>query len=297
MKLKSLLLSVLVCGAAGFSSAQAAEPSTLNRIAERNAVHLGYRQADVPFTFSDEQGAVQGYHWDLCLRIVDSIQERVGGDKLRVVPVPVTNTSRSLMLSSGQVDLDCSATPNTVTAQKQITFGMTTFVGSLRVMVKKDSGIKDTASLARKKVALMAGSGTERFLKTGNLLQGSTVSYIPVYSAAQAMELLEAGRVDGIMMTDVSLATVLAGAKDRSQYVMIGDALAFEPMSMAVRRDDREMKRLMDDVLVALMRNGELAKSYNRWFTTPIPPEGKSLDLPMGELLRRLLEMPNDQGV
>lgn len=297
MKLKSLLLSVLVCGAAGFSSAQAAEPSTLNRIAERNAVHLGYRQADVPFTYSDEQGAVQGYHWDLCLRIVDAIQERVGGDKLRVVPVPVSNTSRSLMLSSGLIDLDCSATPNTVTAQKQITFGMTTFVSSLRIMARKDSGLKDTAALARKRVALMAGSGTERFLKTGNLIQGSTVNYVPVYSPAEAVALLEAGRVDAIMMTDVNLAIILAGAKDRSQYVMIGDALAFEPMSMAVRRDNREMKRLMDDVLIALMRNGELTKTYNRWFTTPIPPEGKNLELPMGELLRRLLEKPNDQGV
>ena len=289
MKLKSLLLSVLVCVAAGFSSAQAAEPSTLNRIAERNAVHLGYRQADVPFTYSDEQGAVQGYHWDLCLRIVDAIQERVGGDKLRVVPVPVSNTSRSLMLSSGLIDLDCSATPNTVTAQKQITFGMTTFVGSLRIMVRKDSGLKDTAALARKRVALMAGSGTERFLKTGNLIQGSTVNYVPVYNPAEAVALLEAGRVDAIMMTDVNLAIILAGAKDRSQYVMIGDALAFEPMSMAVRRDNREMKRLMDDVLIALMRNGELTKTYNRWFTTPIPPEGKNLELPMSELLRRLL--------
>lgn len=297
MKLKSLLLSVLVCVAAGFSSAQAAEPSTLNRIAERNAVHLGYRQADVPFTYSDEQGAVQGYHWDLCLRIVDAIQERVGGDKLRVVPVPVSNTSRSLMLSSGLIDLDCSATPNTVTAQKQITFGMTTFVGSLRIMVRKDSGLKDTAALARKRVALMAGSGTERFLKTGNLIQGSTVNYVPVYNPTEAVALLEAGRVDAIMMTDVNLAIILAGAKDRSQYVMIGDALAFEPMSMAVRRDNREMKRLMDDVLIALMRNGELTKTYNRWFTTPIPPEGKNLELPMSELLRRLLEKPNDQGV
>jgi glutamate/aspartate transport system substrate-binding protein len=64
-----------------------------------------------------------------------------------------------------------------------------------------------------------------------------------------------------------------------------------------MRRDDPVFKKLVDDTLVGLMKSGELAQLYAKWFTSPIPPKGGNLNLPMSEALKKLIVNPNDKGV
>ena len=53
------------------------------------------------------------------------------------------------------------------------------------------------------------------------------------------------------------------------------------------KRNDPGFKSLVDATLVDLMQRGELARIYERWFVAPIPPSGRSLELPMSELLKQ----------
>ncbi len=64
-----------------------------------------------------------------------------------------------------------------------------------------------------------------------------------------------------------------------------------------MRRNDPGFKSLVDSTLVDLMRSGEINRLYERWFLSPIPPSGKSLDLPMSDLLKQLVQTPNDRGI
>jgi glutamate/aspartate transport system substrate-binding protein len=44
-----------------------------------------------------------------------------------------------------------------------------------------------------------------------------------------------------------------------------------------------------------MMKSGELAKVYDKWFMQPIPPKGQALNLPMSDTLKKLLQEPNDK--
>ena len=88
-----------------------------------------------------------------------------------------------------------------------------------------------------------------------------------------------------------------AASKNKTKYVITKGDLAIQPLSLMMRKDDPEFKKLVDETLVGLMQNGEFARIYDKWFMAPIPPLGKSLNLPMSEILQQLIQTPNDRGI
>jgi glutamate/aspartate transport system substrate-binding protein len=45
-----------------------------------------------------------------------------------------------------------------------------------------------------------------------------------------------------------------------------------------------------------MMSSGELERLYNKWFMSAIPPKGVNLQIPMSNLLKGLIQNPNDEG-
>jgi hypothetical protein len=62
-----------------------------------------------------------------------------------------------------------------------------------------------------------------------------------------------------------------------------------------LRKDDPAFKRVVDSVIADLMHSGEFERIYAKWFLSPIPPRGRSLNLPMNEALRDNLRKLSDQ--
>ena len=60
---------------------------------------------------------------------------------------------------------------------------------------------------------------------------------------------------------------------------------ATDPYSIMLRRDDPSFKKLVDDTLAGLMKSGEFAKLYAKWFQSPIPLKGINLNGPMSQEL------------
>jgi glutamate/aspartate transport system substrate-binding protein len=65
---------------------------------------------------------------------------------------------------------------------------------------------------------------------------------------------------------------------------------------MLFRRDDPAFKKVADDALAAIYRNGDIDEIYAKWFLNPIPPNGISLNVPMSAALKRVIERPTDSG-
>ena len=52
----------------------------LAQIAERGSIVLGHRESSVPFAYLDENQKPIGYSIDLCMKVVEGVEETVGRD-------------------------------------------------------------------------------------------------------------------------------------------------------------------------------------------------------------------------
>jgi glutamate/aspartate transport system substrate-binding protein len=109
--------------------------------------------------------------------------------------------------------------------------------------------------------------------------------------------MVESGRAAAFVMDDVLLAGLIANAKNPKEFAIVGEALRVEPYGIMIRKDDAQFKALVDKTLAGLMKSGEIAKIYDKWFMNPIPPKGINMNLPMSKELKDAIANPNDKGV
>src|SRR5262245_48532956 len=89
LKATATLLLLALCATALPAEAQDLR-GTLKKIKDSGSIAIGYRDSSPPFSFVPPSppaaGAPQavGYSIDLCLRVVDSIQKRLGMSALQV---------------------------------------------------------------------------------------------------------------------------------------------------------------------------------------------------------------------
>ena len=68
------------------------------------------------------------------------------------------------------------------------------------------------------------------------------------------------------------LAGNIAKAKNPADFKIVGEVLSVEPIAIMMRKDDPAFKKAVDDSIKAMIKSGELAKIYDKWFMQPIPP-------------------------
>jgi len=275
----------------------AQESVTLKKISDTNTIIIGHRESSIPFSYLDDKQQPIGYSMDLCLKIVDAVKARLKLSALQVKFNPVTSQTRIPLITNGTVDIECGSTTNSVERQKQVAFSVSTFVTSVRMVVKANSGIKSLADLDGKAVATTTGTTSDRYIKQTETGKKIDVKNIYGKDHAESFLLLETDRAAAFVMDDVLLAGLIANAKRPADFAITGEALSVEPYGIMLRRDDAAFKKLVDDTLIGLMKSGEIEKIYNKWFLAPIPPKGINLNLPLSPQLREAIKNPNDKGV
>jgi glutamate/aspartate transport system substrate-binding protein len=60
-------------------------------------------------------------------------------------------------------------------------------------------------------------------------------------------------------------------------------------------KGDAKLKKAVDDSIVRQIKDGSLAKLYDKWFMQPIPPNNVSLNMPASESSKNAWALPNDK--
>ena len=66
---------------------------------------------------------------------------------------------------------------------------------------------------------------------------------------------------------------------------------------LGILRGEAAFKQAVDESLMAMMKSGEMARLYDKWFIEPIPPTNKPLGLPASDATRAAWAHPNDKPV
>lgn len=276
--------------------AQIAQP-TLEKIQAANRIAVGYREESLPFSYRDANGKVIGFSQDICNRIIAVVKARTQRPNLEVRFIPVTSQNRIPLVQNGTVDLECGVTTHLRARQSQVTFSNTFFVAGTRLLTRKDSGIHDFGDLVGKSVLTNQGTNSERILRTMNLHRQMDMRVISARDYVEGREVLESGRVAAYMMDDVLLAGVRSLTTHPSDWVIVGTPQSREAYAFMMRNGDPAFRQLVNDTMSALMKSGEMAALYRKWFDEPVPPHGVTIDFPMTAQLRALYAAPDDRAL
>lgn len=282
------------------SSALLAAPAmadTLQKIKDTGTITIGHRESSIPFSYLDGSQKPVGYSMDLCNKVVEAVKKELKMPALTTKLIPVTSQTRIPLMTNGTIDLECGSTTNSLERQKQVAFGVTTFVSPVRMVVKADSGIKTLDDLNGKAVATTTGTTSDRYIKQNE--KGHNIDVKNVYGKdhAESFLMVETGRASAFVMDEVLLAGFVANAKNPKDFAIVGPALSTEPYGIMLRKDDPQFKALVDKTLSGLMKSGEINKIYAKWFTSAIPPKNVNLNLPMNAQLQEAIKNPNDKGI
>jgi glutamate/aspartate transport system substrate-binding protein len=289
---KSLLALALAAAAFGV---QAQANDTLKKIKDSGSATMGVRESSGALSYTLGDGKYVGFHVELCQRILADVQKASGMAKLDIKYVPVTSQNRIPLVQNGTVDIECGSTTNNATRQKDVAFAVTTFVEEVRIAVKANSGITSIAQLNGKKVATTTGTTSVQHLRKHE--RGAGINFDEVFGKdhADSFLLLESGRADAFVMDGQILAGNISKAKNPADFKIVGEVLSVEPIAIMIRKDDPAFKKAVDDSLVAMMKSGEIAKIYDKWFMQPIPPTNTKVGLAASEATKAAWANPNDK--
>jgi glutamate/aspartate transport system substrate-binding protein len=292
MKKMSLVLASLALAA---GAAQAAD--TLTKIKETGSATMGVRESSGALSFTLGDGKYAGYHVEICQHVLAEVQKKLGLAKMEVKYQPVTSQNRIPLVQNGTVDIECGSTTNNATRQKDVSFAVTTYVEEVRIAVKANSGITSIAQLKDRNVATTTGTTSVQLLRKHERASGIDFKEVFGKDHADSFLLLESGRADAFVMDGQILAGKIAKAKTPADFKIVGEVLSVEPIAIMIRKDDPAFKKLVDDSIIAMMKSGEIAKLYDKWFVQPIPPSNTRVGLPASEATKLAWAQPNDKPV
>nr|WP_269466305.1 glutamate/aspartate ABC transporter substrate-binding protein [Pandoraea norimbergensis] len=281
--------------ASGAAQAQSTS-ETLQKIETSGVISIGHRESSIPFSYYDNNHNVIGYSQDLCNKVVDAVKAKLKKPDLQVRFIPVTSQNRIALVQNGTVDIECGVTTNLKARQAQVNFSDTFFVAGTRLLVNKNSGVKDFPDLAGKAVVTNAGTTSERILNKMNNDKKMNMSVIAGKDYGESFIMLQGGRVQGFMMDDVLLAGARTMGRNPDDWVVTGTPQSFEAYGFMMKHGDTVFKKLVDDTLSGVMKSGEINAMYKKWFESPVPPKNINFNFPMSEQLKQLYANPNDQA-
>ena len=287
-------LLVLALGAALVGVAQA---DTLKKIKDTGSVTMGVRESSGALSYTLGDGKYVGYHVEVCQKVLADVQKQLGLAKLDIKYLPVTSQNRVPLVQNGTVDIECGSTTNNLTRQKDVAFAVTTYVEEVRIAVKADSGITSIAQLNGKTVATTTGTTSVQLLRKHERANGVDFKEVLGKDHADSFLLLESGRADAFVMDGQILAGNIAKSRNPAGFKIVGEVLSVEPIAIMLRKDDPAFKKAVDDSIKGLMKSGEIATLYDKWFIQPIPPTNTKVGLPATAATKDAWANPNDKPV
>jgi len=214
-------------------------------------------------SFLGKDGLPVGYSIDLCAEIVSKV-EKILGVAVKSHYVPVTSEDRFTALADNKIDLLCGATTKTISRGEIVDFTQLTFVTGASFMALKETKIRN--NFEGKKIGVSKGTTTATALE--QLLTDAEVKADIVFikSKEDALKALDKGDIDAFAADQVVLIGMALISGHPKSYSILPDLFSYEPLALALRRNDADFRLVADRVISDLYRSKKILKIYDDWF-------------------------------
>jgi glutamate/aspartate transport system substrate-binding protein len=235
---------------------------TLHKIQKSGTIKIGYRKAQPPMSFLNENGKPVGYSMDLCEQIATKSQETIGRD-LKIEYVPVSAEDRFDALAKNKIDILCGATTRTLSRGEVVDFTQLTFVTGASFMTLKGTKIEN--NFKGKKIGVVKGTTTAVALKT-LLEETETDANVVLFdSSSEGLTALGKKKIDAFSADQIVLIGLAIASGNPKQFAVLPSLYSYEPFALAVRKNDSDFRLVADRVISDLYRTGQILKIHDKW--------------------------------
>ncbi|HUI46344.1 MAG TPA: ABC transporter substrate-binding protein/permease [Nitrospirota bacterium] len=247
------LPAILLLSLCLLSGQAIARPSTVDKIKKRGVLLWGCDIAGgAPLAFPDpkDPSKLVGFEADIAEAIARDL-----GVRARVVQTEWGSLIPAL--ERGDYDIAMNGIEIIPERLKRILMSRPYYAYTLQVVVRKDEErTKGLADLRGKTVGTLAGTTAD------GLLKNIGVEDIRSYSEAWPFEDVALGRLDAAFL-DTPIAIYYAKPDRRLRFA--GTPVGEGYYGIAIRKEDQDLKRLIDASIDKLLRTGELKRIYDKW--------------------------------
>lgn len=273
--IRRLILAGIVLGISGYAAAAA---QTLDLIAQKGTIRIGYINDEAPFSFKKKDGNPAGYAIDLCGRIADAVGSKVANLKRDYVETTLADGFDAV--KSGQVDLLCGALTINLGRRQSVDFSQPIFLTGASALLRKDSPDylmmlfldKRTTQVSAKPAPATSTIGVRADTTTGATLRDALGPDVPTTRIADfathqdGLNALEDHKIDAYF-ADRALLFDLASHAHKPSALVIGNRLfTHEPYGIALRQDDSAFRLLVDQTLTKTFQSDDFAKLLSTYF-------------------------------
>jgi len=180
--------------------------------------------------------------------------------------VPVTGPNRIPFLLTNKVDLLVASLAITPERARQVKFSRPYAAASIVLYGRKDARIKEAADLKGMRVGV-ARASTQDIALTAAAPQGTEIRRFD--DDASAMQALMSGQVDAIGCSTTVAAQIAKRAPANTYEEKF--LLRQQFMGVALRPDQDEMAKTVNEFIATNKANGKLGKLYRKWLDTDLP--------------------------
>lgn len=207
----------------------------------------------LPLTFVDDAGNFRGISADVLAKI--SLRTGLQFDMQRVDSVGDLVSE----VTSGRADMLAAFTPSSE-REGELRFTRPYLINPFVLVTRRDSEPKTLDQMSGKRLALISGNVLREYL----IEQYPSVQLIPARNAADAMEMLALGKVDGAINSLVSARYMIS--RQYRHKLQVTSTVGTQParIALATNRGALELYSILDKALLSISPE-EMDELTNRW--------------------------------
>ncbi|HEX5083652.1 MAG TPA: ABC transporter substrate-binding protein/permease [Blastocatellia bacterium] len=166
-------------------------------------------------------------------------------------------------LQRGNYDLAVNGIEITDDRKQQVNFSIPYYACGEQLSVRvEENSIESLADLKGKVAGTLKASLAQRILERANLEQGGRIEIRSYENQNNAYDDLALGRLQAVLM-DWPIAVYYSKPNPKLKFV--GPGIERMEYGIAVRKEDSELLKQVNDALLALIKSGELRRIYEKW--------------------------------
>ncbi len=259
-----LLLTLILCStASGQDKAGPRADRSLDDIKARGVIVVGIDDTFAPLAFRDSTTKeIIGLDVDLARRAAELLG-------LKAEFRPVTWDKIIPRLNTGDVDIVWSGLSILPEREHQMLFSQPYLESRQVIVVKKGSGIARKADLKEKVVGFQRGASSEKWITSDPAVVNSLRSVSAYRTNQLALNDLETGLVDAVVMDEVFARYTLTKKPDA--FTILSDSFGKESYGVGFRKTDVSLRDAFNKVLTEMKKDGTVDRTVKKWLGVTVP--------------------------